>query len=101
MRRLSFLLLMILLTQSFAWGTRPTMAGQNECGDATSFDFPSPALQSNQTYNVTGCVPAGKCVAGSTSYAGLFFCHEKAESKCSSPQMRIRIARLLPNLPQH
>ncbi len=84
MRRSSLLLLMILLVQGLAWGTRSTMAAENECGDETSFDFPDPASAKVKTYTVRGCVPAGQCVAGNTIDAGLFFCHEKAESKCSS-----------------
>jgi hypothetical protein len=82
MLRLSSFFLILLLTAAFAFGSSSSMAGGNECGDDTSFDFPNPAV-ANTTYNVTGCVPAGQCVAGNTVDAGLFFCNEKAESVCS------------------
>jgi hypothetical protein len=83
MRRSRLLVLTVLLTMTSAWGSWPTMAAENECGDATSFDFPDPASPNVVTYDVTACVPAGKCIGGNTIDAGLFFCHEKAESKCS------------------
>ena len=83
MRLPGFLLLMVLLTLAFAWGNRPTMAAENECGDGTSFDFPDPAAAKLEA-EVLACVPRGQCVATNEIDAGLLFCHEKAESKCSA-----------------